>query len=145
MKILAKTSLRLRITLAVIALFAVVVAALAIGTAFALRGYLVAGVDENLSATTSRALRALQEPLRPGPGPGDAVALPGQAPGTLAAFVNGGSLLLAGVLDPSGQTLALTDEQRASLADSVDGQIVGTAFSADIAGLGGYRLIGVAT
>jgi two-component system OmpR family sensor kinase len=134
-------SLRLRITLSVLALFAVVVAGLAVGTAFALRGYLVGKVDADLSAATSRALVALERPARPGPG--DAVGLPGQQPGTLAAFVTSGSLLLAGVLDDSGQTLALSDGQRASLVEGINGQPIGTTFSADIEGLGDYRLSGV--
>jgi len=137
-----RPSLRLRITLAFLALFAVVVAALAVGTGFALRGYLVGELDGELSAATGRALAALEGPYRPGPG--IAVGLPGQGPGTLAAFVDEGSLLLAGVLDPSGRTLALNDTQRASLAERIDGRTLGTPFSADVAGLGGYRLIGVA-
>lgn len=134
-------SLRLRITLAVLALFAVVVAGLAVGTAFALRGYLVSKLDADLSAATDRALVAVDGPAMPGPG--DAVGLPGQRPGTLAAFVVDGALLLAGVLDESGRTLALTDAQRESLIDGINGRALGTAFSSDVEGLGGYRLIGV--
>src|SRR5690606_15332859 len=104
---------------------AVVVAALAVGTGFALRGYLIGNLDADLTAATSRALHALTEPTRPGPG--DAVRLPGQAAGTLAAFVDDGSLVLAGVLDSSGQgTLELTREQRAALAVAANGQEVGS-------------------
>ncbi|HWL01001.1 MAG TPA: ATP-binding protein [Microbacteriaceae bacterium] len=139
----AGLSLRAKITLAVLGLFAVVVAALAVGTGFALRGYLVGNLDHDLEAATGRALHALEGPVRPGPG--DAVGLPGQAAGTLAAFVDDGALLLAGVLDASGQqTIALTSDQRAALAAAANGQEVGTDFSADIPGFGAYRLTSVA-
>jgi len=137
-------SLRVKITLAVLALFAVVVTALAVGTGFALRGYLMGQLDADLAAATNRAFHAVQGPARPGPG--DAVGLPGQSAGTLAAFVDDGALLLAGVLDSSGQnTIALTGDQRAALADAANGRSVGIAFSADIPGFGEYRLTSVAT
>src|SRR3546814_14823526 len=69
--------------------------------------------DHDVTAATSRALAALVEPTYPGSG--DAVALPGQSAGTLAAFVDDGSLVLAGVLDPSGQhTVELSGEDRKS-------------------------------
>ena len=135
--------LRAKITLAVLALFSIVVAALAVGTGFALRGYLVGELGDEVAAATSRALRALESPVSPAPG--DAVGLPGQAAGTLAAFVDDGDLLLAGVLDASGQrTIALTRDQRAALAVAANGRPVGTGFDADIPGFGGYRLTGVA-
>jgi len=138
-----RLSLRAKITLAVLALFAVVVAALAVGTGFALRGYLVGNLDDELTAATDRALHALEGPARPGPG--DAVGLPGQSAGTLAAFVDpDGALLLAGVLDASGlRTIALTGEQRGALAAAANGQSVGVAFSGDIPGFGAYRLTSV--
>ncbi len=135
-------SLRARITLVVLALFLVVVAALAVGTAFALRGYLIGKLDADLASATNRALVAIEGPSRPGPG--DAVGLPGQSPGTLAAFVDGGALLLAGVLDESGRTLALDDAQRSSLVAGINGRGIGTTFSAEVDGLGAYRLTGVA-
>ncbi|MBO9577154.1 MAG: two-component sensor histidine kinase [Microbacteriaceae bacterium] len=136
-----RTSLRLRITLAVLALFAVVVAALAVGTGFALRGYLVGRLDADLVAAKDRALAALSTPLPPGPG--DAVGLPGQSPGTLAAFIRENALVVAGVLDRYGRTLPLDDAQRGSLADAVDGRTVGTTFGAEVASLGAYRFTSV--
>jgi len=140
---MARVSLRAKITLAVLGLFAVVVTALALGTGFALRAYLVGNLDTDLQATTSRALHALEGPVRPGPG--DAVSLPGQTAGTLAAFVDeDGALLLAGVLDSSGQrTITLTSGQRAALAAAANGQAVGSAFSADLPDFGAYRLTSV--
>lgn len=141
---MARVPLRTSITVAVLALFAVVVAALAVGTGFALRGYLTTGLDDDVRAATGRALHALEAPGRRAPG--DAVSLPGQAAGTLAAFVDrDGVMLAAGVLDSSGRsTLLLTRDQRAALAAAANGQAVGTAFSADIVGLGDYRLTSLA-
>lgn len=141
---MTRVPLRTSITLAVLALFAVVVAALAVGTGFALRGYLTTGLDDDVRAATGRALHALEAPGRRAPG--DAVSLPGQAAGTLAAFVDrDGVMLAAGVLDSSGRsTLLLTRDQRAALAAAANGQAVGTAFSADIVGLGDYRLTSLA-
>lgn len=136
-------SLRARLTLAVIALMAVVVALLTTVTGFALQAYLVADLDGELRGTAERAVRAVDRPELPGFGPGTAIGIPGQAPGTLAAIVDSGALTLAAVLDQYGESDVLDASEAALLATELDGRQIGSTFDAEIGDRGGYRFTSV--
>ncbi len=137
-------SLRGRLTLAVVGLMAVVVVLLSAVTGAALRAYLVTDLDDELRGTADRALRALSKPEPPMPGAGGAVSLPGQAPGTLAAIVVGGSLTVVAVLDERGETAALDEAATAAFGQRLDGRTVGSVFDVALDGRGAYRVTSVA-
>lgn len=131
-------SVRLAVGAAVVV--AAVVGVLTLVTGISLRGYLVAEVDDELRGVTTRAVRALESPL---PGPGGAVGVPGQAPGTIAAYVQDGVLTIAAVLDQGGDADDADEATVAALATAVDGERVGASFSASAGPLGDYRFTSV--
>ena len=136
-------SLRWRIVLIAAALVAA--ASLIIGgiTVLALRGYLVGQLDDRLVSSAQRVDRigGQLDRLQPGgdpdggagttgPGPnrttaprpatgdfvGDFVGVPGQAPQTIVAVIDGGEIVVNGFVDASGTRHQLNDAQQGQLA-----------------------------
>jgi len=136
-------SLRVRLTAVVVVLMAVVVVILSVITGLALRAYLVADLDGQLRGTADRAVRALKLQELPGSGPGVAIGIPGQAPGTMAALVVSGRLTVVAVLDESGATEFIGEDGSRSLGERIDGRDVGGAFEAELDGHGAYRMTAV--
>ncbi len=139
-----RLSLRARLTISVVALMAVVVALLSVGTGVVLRDYLLADLDQNLQATLSRAENGIRiGPTTTASGPGYAIAVPGQTVGTLAAFVTGKQIQLSSVLDENGQATALPDADLRALPAAINGKQVGGTFDASVGSLGAYRFTSV--
>jgi len=128
-------SLRLRLTVLVVVLMAVVVAVLSIGTGVVLRGYLVNGLDDDLGSSLERAQIggiAAMNPI-------DALNRPGQTEGTLAIVVASGQITSAAVLGRLGQAASLTDAELQALPSAVNDHRIDDYFDASVADLGGYR------
>jgi len=137
----SRLSLRTRLTAAVVALMAIVVVLLSIGTGVVLRGYLVHDLDQELSATMDRAVQGLN--AGSGVAPGYAIGVPGQTEGTLAAFIASNQLQSSSILSRSGQPTALSAENRQALPAAINGQHVGVTFDATVGSLGAYRFTSV--
>ena len=72
----SRISLRARLTISVVALMAIIVVLLSIGTGAVLRGYLVHDLDQELAATMERAIQGVN--AGSGATPGYAIGVPGQ-------------------------------------------------------------------
>jgi len=133
----SRLSLRMRLTVSVVALMAVVVALLSIVTGVVLRGYLVRGLDQDLQATLERAQIAAG-PMT-GSIPGYALGRPGQAEGTLAAVISNHRITLAAVLDRRGDQTPLSEADEQALPAAINQKPVGQVFDAAVGSRGEYR------
>lgn len=141
-------SLRLRLLVGQVVVLAVVCIGITAATELALRHYLVAQLDGQLSGASYRSALMYPEPpralwrhepghSRPGPGPRFLDA-PGQPAGMVAAVVSEGMAVDAGYLTGSGARAALTEKARAQLAAIVASR---NPVTLNLDGLGRYRVV----
>jgi len=143
---LAGRTLRTRLIAGVIVLLTLSCLSIGVATSITLEGFLVSRLDQQLVQAGSRLDVSRERAERPGaPDPSDSTGDPGfrgQAVGTLAAQVTGGTVTQALVVDDNaGQVslskVALTPADRAALVRlGTDGPPTTTRLSS----LGGYRL-----
>jgi two-component system, OmpR family, sensor kinase len=133
----ARLSLRTRLVAAIVALMAVVSTIVGIATTVALQEVLVRQLDAQLVAAASRSVRAGERPP-PGGGPGPGLDAPGQAAGTLGAYVVDGEVRNPGVLDTFGQRQRVSAAAVAPLAQVAVG---GPPSTVELGELGAYRVV----
>ncbi|WP_409186300.1 sensor histidine kinase [Amycolatopsis sp. VS8301801F10] len=129
-------SLRAKLTLSAITLLSLVCLTIGVISELALRTFLLAQTDTQLSAAASRALDYATHPAPPDDRtPLDA---PGQGAGTITAhFSPDGANGTGGWLSPHGQRLSLTEDELAALQDlPADGR----PYTRALGTLGDYRL-----
>ncbi|WP_412539290.1 HAMP domain-containing sensor histidine kinase [Longispora sp. K20-0274] len=137
-------SLRARLLAGLVALLAVACLVVGVTTTLALRGFLVNQLDQQLVAAGHRSAAGAGRPLPPDPSrPTPPAGLefllgPGQPVGTVGARVVDGRVTVAGVLESDGTVTVIPADQRAPFATvAADDR----PHPADLAALGGYRLI----
>ncbi|MBY0441907.1 MAG: HAMP domain-containing histidine kinase [Mycobacteriaceae bacterium] len=140
-------SLRLRLLVGQIAVLAFVCMGITVVTELALYRHLVAQLDSQLGAASSRSALMYRQPRHPPPpdaprpptaGPGPRfLDAPGQPAGLVAAVI-GNSKITAGYLTSSGARAALSDAASAQLRGIAADRIPVTR---DLDGLGRYRLV----
>ena len=137
-------TLRRRLVLGIVALLAAVTIVIGVVSVFALQGFLVGRLDDQLTAATGRSQNAFdgqqgsgQQPNRPPVS--DLVALPGQRTGTLVGLLSSTEVTNAAVLDEKGQPVTLdTDQLQQLVGIPIDGQ----PRTVDLGGdLGSYRVV----
>jgi two-component system OmpR family sensor kinase len=144
---LAARTLRTRLTAGVLVLLVVSCAGIGIATSITLQGFLIDRLDQQLAQAGSRLDVSLERPAGPerptgSPGPGAEPGVQGQAVGTLAASIRGGSIEQAIVVrDNAGEVslpnVALTPADRSVLLHlTPDAPPTTTRLSS----LGDYRL-----
>ncbi|MGM1061206.1 sensor histidine kinase [Saccharothrix sp. Mg75] len=133
-------SLRTRLVVGQLALLAVVCATVGVVSGFALRDFLVDKLDEQLFGTADRAIRAQLAP----PGnrrPDDPLEGPGFGVGTIVIIKDTGSTFRGSLVAPSGETVALVDEQVAAVESVPAGSPPRTVSLGDA---GDFRVVTVA-
>jgi len=130
-------SLRTRLIASILALMAVVLAVIGVVTTVVMRKQLIEQLDEQVVAASQRGERF----GRGGPGPTGPPPDPLQgsvAPGTLAAWIQDGTVAVAGRKDRYGDTQELTAAQEQALLDfPADNRL----HTLDVPQLGAYRAI----
>jgi two-component system, OmpR family, sensor kinase len=141
-------SLRARLIAALVGLLALVCVVIGVVSTLALRDFLVGQVDSQLRAAGDRTSRAFDHPPPTGdsddgddPGPGFLTA-PGQAAGTLGAWLQPGRVVEAAVLDEAGERQHVPP---AAVTVLVDLPADGEPHTRDLGSLGAYRLLAAAS
>jgi two-component system OmpR family sensor kinase len=144
---LAGLTLRTRLIAGVIVLLAVSCVLVGFATSITLQGFLVSRLDQQLVEASSRLDVSREQPDSPGipDGPADARGAPGvrgQAVGTLAAQVTGGSIAQAVVVRDTAGQISLSDVALSPADRSTILQLPpnGQPTSARLSSLGEYRL-----
>lgn len=132
-------TLRGQLTTGLVVLLAVACLAVGVTTAFALEGFLVHRLDQQLSASGGRFAASLEHESRP-----DADTMPdtrGQSEGTFGARLLRGTTTQAAVVrDETDAKVPLTADDRRELAElPVDGD----GHTLELSALGGYRLVAI--
>ena len=147
---MSRWTLRRRLVAVLIGLVAVLAATMGAVSTLALRGSLVAQLDERLVASSARSLSAEDGPRRVegllppggdaddrGAGPPPGLDAPGQGAGTVNLSTSEG-VVRAGYIDDSGERVELTQVQQDALT-AVDPDR--TPDTVDLADLGPYRVL----
>lgn len=140
-----RLTLRGRLVLGIVALLAAVTIVIGVVSVLALQGFLVARLDMQLVAATSRSQDAFNghgsgQPDFPDnrPPPSELLSIPGQRTGTLAGVIGTESAPQAAVLGEGATAENLDDGQLAALAAiPADGR----PHSVDLGSLGVYRVV----
>jgi two-component system, OmpR family, sensor kinase len=153
-------TLRARLVAALVAVLLVVCLVLGSVTVLALRSFLVGQLDDRLGAASHRAATYQDNPSgsddtganggTPGSGPGGGqgrprdglppgLLAPGQGAGTFAAQVSGGTILAAGILDESGNPVAVTSTAITTALLSIPAG--DRPRTVELPGLGAYRVV----
>jgi two-component system, OmpR family, sensor kinase len=138
---LRNQTLRARLTVGMVIVLLVACAVLGVAGELFLRGFLIARLDDQLVAAGGRYSASLEHDPSGTNGPGrDADdAIPGQAAGTLGVRLIGGRVTEAAVITESGanRAVSLDGANAAKVAAVLPGA---GPTSADLAGIGDYRL-----
>jgi two-component system, OmpR family, sensor kinase len=127
-------SLRTRLVVAVMLLLATVCTVVGIATAVALRHFMIAQLDSDLSSAGGRFV-SMQDH---GPGPGSDFLGPAQAPRTVGATIVGGTVTGAEMTDRGGVVRTVPADALAALSTvPTDGH----PHSVDLGALGTYRML----
>ncbi|RYZ27353.1 MAG: HAMP domain-containing protein, partial [Propionibacteriaceae bacterium] len=125
-----------RLVVQVTVLVALVAVLLSTFTALAARTLLLGSIDSQLDGVSARALRGDPGGQR---GPRDQLIIPGQPPGTLAAFVaTGGSVSLGQIIASDGQVNSMPGTAVDAMGSVAGQQGKQTVF---LPGLGRYRVL----
>lgn len=131
-------TLRRRLVVAIVGLFAVVSVIVGAVSIVTLRDFLIDRLDSQLGAATLRSENAIIS-IGPGSAPEASgyLSIPGQPEGTVGAIISG-QLVTGAVLDEVGASVPLTLDQARSLASVASD---GEPRTVDLPGLGDYRVL----